>query len=153
MARVDYREGTWFAVPLRDGGFGVGVVARANVGGVLLGYFFGPKHAEVPELSNLAGLRTDDAALIAMFGLLGLKRGDWPVLGRLAGWDRREWPIPVFVRHEELSGRSFQVFYDDDDANKVIREVQVPPSEAGQGPKDGLMGAGFTEKVLTTLLG
>jgi len=153
MARVDFPEGTWFAVPLREGGFGVGVVARANAGGVLLGYFFGPKLAEVPRLDELAGLRAEDAALVAMFGHLGLKRGEWPVLGRLDGWDRQEWPMPVFVRYEELSGRSFKVFYDDDNPNKVIREEQVPPGEAEQGPKDGLMGAGFAEKALTALLG
>ena len=29
-ARVRYSEGDWFAVPLRDGGFAVGLIARAN---------------------------------------------------------------------------------------------------------------------------
>ena len=133
MTGVEYREGTWFAVPLRDGGFGVGVVARANAGGVLMGYFFGPRRAAVPELTDVAGLKPEDSVLAAMFGHLGLKGGDWPVLGRLEGWDRREWPMPVFVRYEELTGRSFKVFYNDDEPNKVIREVQsfpVRPSRA-----------------------
>jgi hypothetical protein len=152
MARVKYREGDWFAVPLRDGGYGVGLVARANPGGVLLGYFFGPLRPEVPGLEDVACLRPDDAVLIERFGHLGIVQGRWPLLGRLDRWDRREWPTPVFVRYEELTGRSFQVFYDDDDPNRVLREEQVAPGEAEQAPKDGLMGAGFAEGALTRLL-
>jgi hypothetical protein len=51
-------------------------------------------------------------------------------------------PTPVFVRYEELTGRSFHVFYHDDDPSRVLREDQVAPGEAAQAPKDGLMGAG-----------
>jgi hypothetical protein len=151
-AKVNYREGDWFAVPLREGGFAVGVVARANPGGVLLGYFFGPHRSEVPSLNQLEDLQPGDAVLVRKLGDLGLMQKKWPVLGQLDGWDRREWPMPVFVRYEQLTGRSFKVFYDDNDPNKVIREEQVPPGDAEQGPKDGLMGAGFAEKALTTLL-
>jgi hypothetical protein len=61
--------------------------------------------------------------------------------------------MPVLVRYEELTGRSFKVSYDDDDPNKLIREEQVVPGSDEQGPKDGLMGAGYAEKVLTSLLG
>lgn len=61
-------------------------------------------------------------------------------MGRLHNWDRRDWPTPVFVRYEELTGRSFRVIYDDDDPNKVLKEEQVAPGEAEQAPKDGPMG-------------
>jgi Immunity protein 26 len=149
MARVNYREGDWFAVPLRDSGFAVGVLARANPDGVLLGYFFGPRRPGVPSLNDVDGLARDDAILIAKFGHLGLKQGKWPILGRLDDWDRTEWPMPAFVRHEELTGRTFKVFYDDNDPNKVVREQPIAAGSAEQEPKDGLMGAGFVEKVLT----
>lgn len=149
---MTYREGDWFAVPLRDGGFAVGLIARANPRGVLLGYFFGPPHAEVPELEDTVGLKPADAVLIRKFGHLGIVHGDWTVLGQLDDWDRRDWPTPVFVRYEELTGRSFRVYYDDDDPNRVLHEEQVAPGEAEQGPKDGLMGAGFAEAALTRLL-
>jgi len=152
MAKVKYREGDWFAVTLQGGGFAVGLIARANPGGVLLGYFFGPVRPEVPALGDVAGLRPGDAVLVRKFGHLGIVQGKWPLLGRADGWDRTEWPIPVFIRYEELTGRSFRVFYDDDDPNEVIREEQVAPGEAEQGPKDGLMGAGFAEAALTQLL-
>ncbi len=153
MAKVNYREGDWFAVPLRDGGFAVGVVARANPKGALLGYFFGPRRDEVPSLAEVAELKPDDAVLLRKFGHLGLTGGTWPIVGRVEGWDPVDWPMPTFVRYEELSGRSFHVFYDDNDPNKLLREEQIAPGTDEQGPKDGLMGAGFAEKVLTTLLG
>jgi hypothetical protein len=152
MAKVKYREGDWFAVPLRDGGFGVGVIARANPKAVLLGYFFGPRRSEVPSLDDVAVLKPGDAVLVRKFGHLGIVEGKWPLLGRLDDWDRRDWPTPVFVRYEELTGRSFRVFCDDDNPNRVLREEQVAPGEAEQAPKDGLMGAGFAEGALTRLL-
>jgi hypothetical protein len=37
MVQVNYREGDWFGVPLRDGGFAAGVIARANPKAALLG--------------------------------------------------------------------------------------------------------------------
>lgn len=153
MAKVSYREGDWFAVPLREGGYAVGVVARANPKAALLGYFFGPRHSDVPTLADVEDLKPRDAVLVGKFGHLGLTGGTWPILGRLDGWDRDEWPMPVFVRYEELTGRSFHVFYDGDDPAKLLREEQIAPGTDEQGPKDGLMGAGFAEKVLTTLLG
>lgn len=152
MARVRYREGDWFAVPLRDGGYAVGAIARANPGGVLLGYFFGPRRPGVPGLEDVAGLEPGDAVLVRKFGHLGIVQGRWPLLGQVDGWDRREWPMPVFVRYEELTGRSFRVFYADDDPNRLLREERVAPGAAEQGPKDGLMGAGFAETILSNLL-
>jgi hypothetical protein len=152
MAKVYYREGAWFAVPLREGGYAVGVVARANPKAALLGYFFGPKRDNVPSLDDVAHLKPADAVLVGKFGHIGLTQGNWPILGRLEDWDRDEWSMPVFVRYEELTGRSFHVFYDDNDPNKLLREEQVEAGAAEQGPKDGLMGAGFVEKVLTSQL-
>jgi hypothetical protein len=149
---VRYREGDWFAVPLRDGGYAVGLIARANPKGALLGYFFGPRRVHIPQLHDVSGLRPDDAVLVGTFGHLGIVHGTWPLLGSLDDWERQNWPTPVFVRYEELTGRSFHVFYDDNDPNRVLREKQVAPGEAEQAPKDGLMGAGFTEAILTRLL-
>jgi hypothetical protein len=74
------------------------------------------------------------------------------VLGRERDWDRSGWPTPLFVRYEELTGRMFHVQYDDDDPARVIGEMLVEAGPAGQGPKDGLMGAGFVEIRLTRLL-
>jgi Immunity protein 26 len=137
MVKVNYEEGDWFALPLREGGFAVGVVARANPEEALLGYFFGPRRAELPSLADVADLKAADAVFVAKFGHLGITQGKWPLLGRLEGWRREDWPMPVFVRYEELTGRSFRVFYDENDPSKLVREEQVSRGEAEQGPKDG----------------
>jgi Immunity protein 26 len=147
-----YQEGDWFAVPLREGGFAIGVVARSNPKAALLGYFFGPRRHEAPQLEEAANLRPEDAVLVGKFGHLGLTQGKWPILGQLNGWDRTKWPMPVFVRYEELTGRTFQVFYDDDDPATLLGEKQIEPAAAEQNPEDGLMCAGYVEIVLTERL-
>lgn len=152
MSGAAFSEGDWFAVPLRDGGFAVGLVARSNPKAALLGYFFGPRLGASPSLEDLGGLRPGDAVLVGRFGHLGLKQGRWPVLGRRDDWDRTNWPMPVFVRYEELSGRSFNVTYDDDDPGRLLREDPISSGDASVSPPDGLMGAGYVEKVLTRLL-
>ena len=60
--------------------------------------------------------------------------------------------MPVFVRYEELTGRSFRVLYDEDDPNIVRREDEVQPGTGEQGPSDDLFGDGAVEIVLTNLL-
>ena len=151
MTRVRYAEGDWFAVPLRDGTFATGVVARANRDGVLLGYFFGPRTAALPTIDDVQSLIPAGAALIGTFGHLGLRGGSWPIIGRNT-WDRDCWPMPVFARYEELTGRWFNSYYDSDDPNRLVREVAVSASEAIGNPRDGLMGAGYVEIALTRLL-
>lgn len=152
MPRINPHEGDWFAVPLLDGGWGVGVVSRASRKGVLFGYFFGPRRNEIPTLADVRSFDASEAVLVSKFGYLGLRDGDWPILGRLTDWDRRAWPMPPLIRYEELTGRTFKVVYDDSDPNKLLREEPVAPGVQEQGPKDGLMGAGFAQKVLTKLL-
>jgi hypothetical protein len=152
MVRRVYSEGDWFAVPLRPAGYATGIVARASRGGVLLGYFFGPYHSNAPSLADTAGSVPEHAILTGMFGHLGLQEGSWSLLGRDPNWDRARWPMPVFVRYEELTGRSFYVHYDDADPSHLIHEDPAPPGHARQLPNDGLMGAGFVEERLTGLL-
>ena len=79
-------------------------------------------------------LRHYEQMLVQRFGHLGLKQGNWPVIGRTDGWVTSDWPMPVFVRYEELTGRSFNVRYNTDDPNHLVSEVQVPSGVSEQGP-------------------
>lgn len=153
-AAVTYGEGDWFAVPLRHGGFASGVIARSvpRQGRILIGYFFGPRRATIPQLEELAGLAPSDAILVRRFGDLALLRGTWPLLGKLPGWERAVWPTPAFRRFEELTGRSFKVIYDDADPSKLVREEIVDRYHLAAFAKDGLLGAGAVEVMLTGLL-
>jgi len=121
-------------------------------GGVLLGYFFGPKRDKVPALDELRGLSASGAVLVKRFGHLGIVHGSWPLVGHIDRWNRSAWPNPAFGRFEELTGRAFKVIYDDTDPNRLLREEQIDPSELTALPKDSLSGAGAIEKILTQLL-
>src|SRR4051812_7304936 len=92
------QEGDLFGVPLEGGGYGVGLVARSNQEGVVVGYFFGERFLHTPDASELATLDLGDAVLVKTFGDLGLLRSEWPVIGQLPGWRREDWPMPAFGR-------------------------------------------------------
>jgi hypothetical protein len=149
--RSPIAEGLLFAVPLRDAGFAVGLVVRVKVP-ILLGHFYGPARDALPSLDEASAVALDDAVLVARFGHLGLQQRKWTPIGTLPTWDRDRWPTPTFVRYEELSGRTFQVMYDDSDPGRVVSERPIEPGAAEQGPKDGLAGAGFIEIALTNLM-
>lgn len=149
---LPYEEGTWFAVPLRTGGYGIGLIARAaKKGAVLLGYFFGPRRDAVPPLDEVSSMRPEEAICVFRFGDLGLINEEWSIIGRPSMWDRRCWPMPYFVRSDELSGRAWSVEYADDDPNEVVSEKLIT-SGSYDLERDAVLGAGAVELVLTKLL-
>jgi hypothetical protein len=151
--RLPYRDGDWFAVPLRNGhrSFGVGLVARHDGKGGVIGYFFGTRFEQPPSLEALARFRASDALRVMRFGDLGLIKGDWPILGRAHDWEPAEWPIPDFGRREP-TGRAFRVVYSASDLRGPIREEPISDAECDRLPRDVLSGAGAVEKILTGLL-
>lgn len=151
--KENYREGTWFAVPLRKGGFGVGVVARAAIRKpIILCYFFGPKRESVPRLEEVRASRPQEAVLVSRVGDLGLIRGSWPLLGDAPLWDHSEWPMPVFVRREILPPfRNWRVYYSETDPNITLKE-EIEPDERPDLPTAGSSGSGAIEIILTKLL-
>ena len=152
-AKCKYGEGDWFAVPLRAGGYAVGLVARASrTGGILLGYFFGPLRPQMPTLHDVKNHRQTDAVMVARFGDLGIINCEWQVLGH-EQWNKSDWPMPRFARKDVISGRISLVEYDENDPG---RELLVTPSDLTQQralPDDGLYGYGAVELRLTKLLG
>jgi hypothetical protein len=151
--RVRYTEGMWFAVPLAEGGFGAGVVARTKRGhGVILVYLFGPRRERLPELAELTFLSPTSAIKVVRIGDLHIIDGSWPLLGTTPGWDRRRWPMPLFLRRDPLTGRERIIGYLDDDP---IQEVSVE-QKVSSGvvlERDGLWGTGAVESVMSELLG
>ncbi|WP_406177227.1 immunity 26/phosphotriesterase HocA family protein [Streptomyces canus] len=144
--KLPYSPGDIFAVPLRDHGYALGVVARADGKGVVLGYFFSPR-SESPELPPQGSLEPNGAIKICRFGDLGLIREKWPVVGRVESWNPAQWGVPDFCRNEEV-----RVVYDDDSLT-ISREERLDAGECRLLPQDGLEGAGFVEIKLTRLLG
>lgn len=153
MRKLPYAEGTWFAVPLKAGGFGVGVVARASRSGkIILAYFFGPKRMAVATLGEVELLKPVDAVLKLRVGDLGLIRGDWPIIGRSESWTRSEFSMPVFIRRAPLGRpKAWLVHYSDDDPSKPLAEEPTSPRATGF-EEDGLDGVGSAEIILTKTL-
>lgn len=152
--RVTYREGDWFAVPLRgSAGFAAGVVARMDGQGVIVGYFFGPKYATSPALPQVERDRPAGSILQARFGDLGLLRGEWPLLGQTKGrWARRNWPMPEFVRTDAISGVARRVRYSDENLRREVAVLPVDENQVPSLPSDGLKGYGAVEIRLSKLL-
>lgn len=148
---IPYREGTWFAVPLRGGGYAVGVAARLNGRGCVFGYFFGPMRSEIPSVSTLKNLHSDNAILVTQFGDLGLIEGEWPIIGDSESWDRKTWPMPSFVRVTEPDHVAFVTTYSENTL-EPIKERKCALSEVANYPYDSLSGAGAVEIRLTKLL-
>jgi hypothetical protein len=146
-----YHEGSWFAVPLINGGYAAGLVARMSPQGkIMLAYLFGPKRAVMPTLADVQDLKAGDALKAIRTGDMALANGRWPVLGEAEHFERNDWPVPVFIRRSDALKRAWQATYADDPA-KPEREVSVPYETAGL-ETDSLFGYGSTELLLTKLL-
>ena len=150
---INYSEGDCFVLPLRNGRFARGVVARLNRKGIVLGYFFGPA---LPVKSRAAldlSLRPDNAALVGLFGDLGLLKAEWRIIGRIEPWSRVVWRVPPFLRANEDTGRGFLVYYNEDTLD-CAQEVKIGSANVDTSgfPEDALWGYGAVEIRLTRLL-
>ena len=95
--KPNYKEGDWIALPLiRRGGWGLGLVARCK-SPTIIGYFFGPRFAVPPTMADTVGLRREDSLIGADVGDLGLRTGEWQVVGHQPNWNPADWPIPLFT--------------------------------------------------------
>lgn len=154
MPKLPYNVGDWFAVPLRTGGYALGLIARSAPNGrILLGYFFGPRYGRVPTLDALPPLAAEDAVGVWRFGDLSLFEGDWPIIGPSAGWTPEAWPIPPFHLEHPITGLKYRIDYSDADPSEPIAETRLDhaPSDAAL-ERDSLLGAGAVEIALTRLL-
>ena len=149
--KLPYREGTWFAIPLRQGGYAVGRVARHSGNGGILAYFFGPKRETIPTLEELETLTPDCPIKILRAGDLGIIEGSWPIIGDSPTWKREDWPIPPFVRKDDIGKAAWRVVYADENPLEVISERRIP-YDSSEYERDGLHGAGAAEVVISKML-
>ncbi len=88
-------------LPVERGQYAIGLIARVpRRGGVLLGYFFGPRRTSAPNDETLNGLHSQHAAFVCRFKDSSLFRGEWKLLCTLKGFDRSHWPVPAFHRFD-----------------------------------------------------
>ncbi|MBA5637839.1 hypothetical protein H3H37_12325 [Duganella sp. LX20W] len=147
-----YHEGSWFAVPLLEGGYGCGLVARlAPSSRIMLAYLFGPRHVHLPPFEPLTRLRAGDALRVLRVGDMALASGRWPVLGQMPNWNPAQWPMPAYLRRADALRRAWRVTYSDQDPSRSEREESVPYDTQGM-EADSLYGYGSTELLLSRLL-
>lgn len=95
MKKIKLKEGDIFLLPLTDGGFSIGLLARVIPWGAL-GYFFKIKYSEAPQHIDLSLLNKDNVLYIGKFGTRNLYEGKWKLIDKLPNWDRDYWNIPKF---------------------------------------------------------
>jgi hypothetical protein len=154
--RVKYHEGQWFAVPLDQGGYALGVIVRGGPskhGG--LGYFFGPRQREVPTDSATDAVQPKDAVLITWFSDLAILDGRWPLVESARLVSRSAWPIPLFRRTDSLMpGVAWLIEYDQDaiGLEAIISKTKHPAYELEGLPEDLTSGAVALQTKLSKLL-
>jgi len=150
--KLPYTEGSVFAVPLRDGGFGVGVVARvaADGSGGVLGYFFGPRCHTLPSSDSVSLLEPSQAVRVVRFGDPFLLNGKWPTIGSIRNWRRDAWPMPDFVRKDDLTNQAWRVRYSEANLTQAVSETREAFDSDLQ--RDAVFGAGAVELMLSKLL-
>lgn len=150
---LPYREGDWFAVPLREGGYALGLAARVSPPGAILGYFFGPRRTTISTVIDIQDLTPSQAIYVSKFGDLGLLEGTWLVVHRPNEWHREKWPMPDFGRIDSLDNRiAYRTTYNENRLNEAIREIRVSPEEAQSLPEEGMFGYLGLEAYLSHLL-
>lgn len=150
--KPSYREGSWFAVPLLDGGYAWGMVARlAPASRIMLAYLFGPRLPQLLSLDQLDLFAPEQAVRVLRVGDMALASGHWPVLGASQQWQAVRWPVPQFLRRAHSLQRAWRVTYADADPSRTEREEAVPYDTPGL-EADSLYGYGSVELLLTRLL-
>jgi len=147
--KKDSLVGKLFVVPLEDGGFSVGLVARQNKN-ILLGYFFDTYFPKQP--SEIGGFIVDknNIFLICLVGITGLKNNEWTIIGDLPDWDKNEWTVPIFKQKDPLLDIYYAIIYDDD-LNETSRK-KISKEEAETLYKSGIHGSGVVESILSDKL-
>ncbi|WP_374359822.1 Imm26 family immunity protein [Pseudoduganella danionis] len=150
--KPSYREGSWFAVPLLDGAYCWGMVARlAPASKIMLAYLFGPRLPQLLTVEQLDLFAPQQALRILRVGDMALASGHWPVLGQSQHWQAADWPMPQFLRRAHGLQRAWRVTYADADPSRTEREEAVPYDTPGL-ETDSLFGYGSVELLLTRLL-
>jgi hypothetical protein len=137
-SKVKFQEGDVFAVPLDEGGYILGIIVRNNKIAPL-GYFFKKVYPEVPDNCEL-DLSKDSLLTAVVFGVIGLARGEWPIIGRVEGFQRKDWPVPLFQKEMLDSVGSYAVEYSDDDFTNPVGVHRLPEEEVAKLPPVGLFG-------------
>ena len=129
--KLPYCDGTWFAVPLFQGGYAIGRIVRHTGQGTLLAYCFAPKHDLIPSLEDVDHLTARDSFKTMLLSDLHIVEGKWPLIGESSTWRREEWPMPRFILRDDIVNAAFIVTYADDHLLQELPRERVPYDTLG----------------------
>ena len=157
MASVNnppYSEGDFFAVPLKTGGYGIGIVVVTGPRGTAVGRFFGTTRDSVPTLNELKHLTEGDSIHVEHFRDEGLQDGSWKIIGQHPSWDSYDWPIPKFGWFQPFTdksgGRAFEMELDEN--LRTFRQKEVSIEHFRTLPYEGVVPAKAAEITVTLVL-
>lgn len=144
--RIISENGDLFVVTRGDRQIALGLVARGGRRLSKLGYFFRIElYNNVGDAANLT-LESGQSVWVAMFGHMHIFRGKWPIIGKLKGFSREDWPMPVFAHHHDGFNIDYIRTYDEDNLLQGLgswRADQVPVLiDTSFVVEDGFAGAG-----------
>jgi len=142
-------NGSVFLVPLPSGGFGIGVLVRADGKGRAYGVFFGSRVTGADEV-EIVHLNPQGAILRCRFGDHGLHTQSWPIIGSIPDWNESPWNIPRFSRPHDNSGLRYVTEYDE--KLNVVSEDVVPAGSTQGMPEDAQFGSSVVGIKLDELL-
>ena len=125
--RVRFAEGDVFLIPLTQGGFAVGLIARYDLRGHgVLAYIFNRTVDEAGELDIDHVVSKEMVVDVVDVAMRSLVSGAWPIVGRLPNWSRSDWPVPVF-RYQigQLSFRSQDDYRQEIYSNLIPRDEEI----------------------------
>jgi hypothetical protein len=141
--------GKVFVVPLKNGGFSIGLVARQDKN-ILLGYFFNTYFFEKPITVKDLIINKSNICLICLFSILGLKNNEWTVIGSLPDWNKDEWAVPMFKQKDPLLDIYYAINYDD--SLNEISKIKMSKEDANKLYNGGIYGYGIVESILTKII-
>lgn len=148
MSKKKYKPGDLFLVPLRSGGFGIGIIVRINKS-VILGFFWEKKFDTHPEYIDTSELKKSNVFWIKQFSSAGLDIGSWKMIGHYPSFNQTEWGVPRFLREISPFGK-YLISYNDN--LEEIESIKVDDSFNDNLPVDGVAGYGSIEISLSKYL-
>lgn len=149
--RIRAKNGDLFIVRTPERDLALGLVARGNHRSGILGYFFPLERLRQAGSIDALTLEPEEAFYIKKLGYLHIRDGQWPVIGRLPGFDPAIWRMPKF---ERLPGHGWRQIVEYDEERTEIEiacqhiENLPPDYDLSFVVPDGDAGAEFVEIVL-----
>jgi hypothetical protein len=159
--RIQLAEGDLFCVPVLDNtALVLGLLARYRARTYHgLVYFFAPPFANAPDPETL-DVGSLSVLAVCQSSIACVRDGSWRNIGPLAGFSRKDWPLPAFwygppLEQPEVAWNP-KVYvkrtYNDWDGKLYTTEERVDEAEARTLPRDGLYGSGAVVVHLDILL-